>query len=188
MWSCRARWRTRTGRRIRGRPWKDPGPREEAVRGGAAPGLLARVAARVAGTHSDMKTPLVVPLALSALLLTACGEDAEVVETAPTFCSEFSSPAASASFGSEAEIAEAATFFRQLQRSAPEEISPQVATVADGLETVGEAFGDLDGAGGVDAIEGVQEAAGVDLDEVSRAAQEVREYAAANCEDVDAAE
>lgn len=134
-----------------------------------------------------MKTLLVIPVALSALLLTACGDDAEV-ETAPTFCSEFSSPAASASFGSEAEIAEAATFFRQLQRSAPEEISPQVATVADGLESIGEAFGQLDGAGGVDAIQGVQEAADVDLDEVSRAAQEVREYAAENCEDVEPAE
>lgn len=133
-----------------------------------------------------MNRLLVAPLALSALLLTACGEDAEV-ETAPTFCSEFNSPAATGSFGTQAEIAEAATFFRQLQRTAPEEISPRVATVADGLESMGEAFADLEGAGGLDAIQGVQEAAGVDLDEVSRAAEDVRQYAAENCEDVEPA-
>lgn len=132
---------------------------------------------------------LILPLALSAAALTACGEDAEV-ESAPTFCAEFTSPTATtgSGFGTQAEVGQAATFFRQLQQTAPEEISPRVETVADGLESMVEAFADIEEGGGVQTIEGVQEAAGVDLDEISRAAEDVREYAAENCEEVEPAE
>lgn len=125
-----------------------------------------------------------VAVAASAFLLAGCAED-EQPQDVEAFCADFTTPTAIGGFTTRAEITQAATFFRQLEQSAPEEIAPQVSTVADGLDAMVEAFADVEGADGLDAVQGVQEAAGVDLDELGRAAEDVQEFAVENCDDVD---
>lgn len=132
-------------------------------------------------------------LALGILATAGCAEEdaVEVAGGAESFCAEFQTGGVmvnTTGWGSQAEFTDAAAFFRTLEAEAPQEISSDVTTVADGLEAMSAAFADYEGAEGIEALQAVQEAADVDLDEVSAAADDVQAYAVENCENVEPVE
>ena len=83
--------------------------------------------------------------------------------------------------GATTSFAEALTFFSRLEPVSPPEIAEEVATVADGLERLAEAFGEYQGVEAERALEAIQAAAEVDLAELSDAAEEIEQFASRHC-------
>lgn len=123
-------------------------------------------------------------LAVSGLLVAGCGEE-QPAETVDAFCREFQGTGVTGfGVGTREEITDSAAFFTGLEAEAPEPISDEVSTVADGLNAMAEAFGQAE-AQGIEAVEAVQEIADVNLDEIASAAEQVEQYAVENCETVE---
>lgn len=139
---------------------------------------------------------LIGSLFIASIVLVGCGDDDQAVAPeAEAFCAEFQQTGTTGSgiatgFGgaTDTSIGEALVYFRRLEDAAPEEISDEVTTVTEGLNSLSEAFAEFQGVEGEEAFAAVSEAAEVDLEEIRRAAEDVEAYARNNCEDVDTSE
>lgn len=129
---------------------------------------------------------LVTAFALVALVA-GCGDDDERAADVEAFCVNFQQEQGTGvELSSQSAIGEALAFFENLDADAPEEIEDDLDTLTSGLETIAEAFAESDGTEGLDALEAIEDAGDVSLDELSESATAVEDFALENCEDIEA--